>query len=314
MKGIICLGEALIDFVPLDMDNISYQKSPGGAPANVAVGAAKLGANSAFVGTVGADVMGEFLYDTLAQYNVNVEKMNKVTTHQTNLVFVKNDTNGERSFSFYIPNSADQQLSENDINEDFFKKYKIVHYGSISLIHEPIHNAHLKAIQVAKQHGLICSYDPNLRMSLWKDEGHAKETILSIMPEADVLKVSEEELAFLTGETDIPRGIEALSQYNISVILVTLGSEGSYVSTKGEIRHVPARKVKAVDTTGAGDAFMSGILYNINEYNKPIEQITIDELVEFAKFASVSGALAASTKGAMTALPSINEVQNQLNM
>ncbi|MGM7701586.1 aminoimidazole riboside kinase [Pseudalkalibacillus sp. Hm43] len=313
-RGILSLGEALVDFIPLDDDNTNYQKSPGGAPANVAVGVARLGLLSTFIGKVGDDVLGHFLMETLTGFNVNTNNMILTPEVRTGVVFVTNNEDGERSFDFYINPSADWFLHKDEINTELFKESKILHFGSISMISNPAKDATKCAIKLAKENGMMVSYDPNLRMALWDSEEQARDTIMSVLNEVDVLKVSEEELSFLSGETDMESGIEQLRKtYDIPLILVTLGSEGSYVHTTDDQAHIPAMNVKAIDTTGAGDAFVSAFLYSLHQYQGEVQSITIEEVTQMAQFASVSGALAASTKGAMTALPTLKEVSEILD-
>ncbi|MCA1057194.1 aminoimidazole riboside kinase [Rossellomorea aquimaris] len=312
-KGIISLGEALIDFIPLDKENITFQKSPGGAPANVAVGLARLGATSTFLGKVGDDVLGNFLVDTLNDFGVRTNQMLMTKETRTGVVFVTNAEDGERSFDFYIDPSADRYLESKEIDEDDFIAHKILHFGSISMISSPSKEATEYAVKLAKQSGMIVSYDPNLRLGLWDSEEQARETIKSMLEHAHVLKVSEEELEFITGEKEIDIGVAKLGEYGIPLIIVTMGAEGSLLF-KGDVRlHVPAMRVQAVDTTGAGDAFVSGILYSLNQYEGTIEAMSIEEAAAMARFASISGALAASTKGAMTALPTLEEIQNRIS-
>lgn len=310
-KGVISLGEALIDFIPLDDENINFQKSPGGAPANVAVGLSRLGAKSTFLGKVGDDVLGRFLHQTLTSYGVNTENM-LFTDVRTGVVFVTLDENGERSFDFYIDPSADRFLKKEEVDPALFAEHNVFHFGSISMIDEPSREATKFAVEQAKSQGVIVSYDPNLRLGLWESEEQAKQIIESMLGEADIVKISEEELEFLTGETSIEEGVEKLSEFDIPVLYVTHGAEGSHVFTKEGHTVVPAMKVKALDTTGAGDAFVSGLLYQLSERNKPTQELTLLELEEITRFASVSGALAASTKGAMTALPTREEVEEYL--
>ncbi|WP_026691661.1 aminoimidazole riboside kinase [Alteribacter aurantiacus] len=312
-KGIVSLGEALIDFIPLDDNNETFQKSPGGAPANVAVGVARLGAVSTFLGKVGDDVLGRFMKETLSHYNVNTDHMTFSTDVRTGVVFVTLGEGGERSFEFYIDPSADRFLLESDIEDTLFDNHNLLHFGSISLISEPSRSATKKAVALAKEKGAIVSYDPNLRLSLWKSEEEAREGIISMLDQADVVKISEEELEFITGESNIDQGVQALGTFDIPLLLVTLGGEGSYVFTGGEKQHVPAMKVNAVDTTGAGDAFVSGMLYQLHHSEKPVQDLTANEVAEMAQFASVSGGLAASTKGAMTALPTLEQVKDILS-
>jgi fructokinase len=305
-QGIVCLGEALIDFIPTDETNLTYQKCPGGAPANVAVGVARLGAKSTFLGKLGDDVLGKFLKETLQDYGVDTSYLPLTSEAKTGVVFVTLAANGERSFEFFVDRSADQLLSEEDMDESLFEGSKLLHFGSISLIHEPSRSATIRAVELAKKHGVLVSYDPNLRLGLWNSAEEARETILSMMSHADILKISEEELEFLTGHADIEQGLKALSIYNIPYIFVTLGAEGSYVAAGKNMSKVSAMKVQAVDTTGAGDAYVSGILYSFHEFNGAAA--TVSDLEKFAKFASVSGGLAASKKGAMTALPTLEQV------
>ncbi|PRO64185.1 aminoimidazole riboside kinase [Alkalicoccus urumqiensis] len=309
-KGIICLGEALIDFIPLDDNNETFQKSPGGAPANVAVGLARLGAEARFLGKVGDDVLGRFLKETLDSYGVDTSTMYMTKDTRTGVVFVTLGEGGERSFEFYIDPSADRFLQEKEVPEALFTQNNVLHFGSISLISEPAKSATKRAVALAKEHGMLVSYDPNLRLGLWPSSEEAKRGIEEMLGEADVLKISEEELEFLTGETDIEKGVGRLDAYHIPLIYITLGAEGSWAFIQGEEPvHVPARKVNAVDTTGAGDAFVSGLLYQLHLLDMPLRDLSPQEAADMASFASVSGALAASTKGAMTALPTLEEVK-----
>lgn len=311
-QGIITLGEALIDFIPLDEQNTVYQKSPGGAPANVAVGLARLGMKSTFLGKVGEDVLGRFLQETLKGHRVRINQMHLTPDVRTGVVLVTNGEDGERSFEFYIDPSADRFLLVDDIDEEDLISHKILHFGSISMISSPAREATQYAVKIAKENGLLISYDPNLRLGLWDSEEAARDTIQLMLGEADVVKLSEEELEFITGEKELDAGVKKLSSYDIPFLIITMGADGSYVFTGEARQYVPAMKVQAVDTTGAGDAFVSGILYSIHEHKGGIESLSIDEAVRMARFASVSGALAASTKGAMTALPSLEEVQVRL--
>lgn len=310
--GIISLGEALVDFIPTDETNTTYQKSPGGAPANVAVGLARLGTKSTFLGKVGDDVLGHFMIDTLKSYGVDAFHVYKSDDVRTGAVFVTLSENGERSFDFYINPSADRFLEEKDVQPSLFKDHKILHLGSISLIGEPSKSATEKAVRLAKENGMWVSYDPNLRLSLWKTPAHARETIISMLPHADIVKISEEELEFITGLKKVEEGIKVLQQYDIPLLFITLGDDGSYVVTKEGGEYIPARAVSAIDTTGAGDAYVSGILHGLNKYPGTLQDLTLEQACKMAEFASVSGALAVSVKGAMTALPTFDQVTQEL--
>jgi fructokinase len=313
MQGVITLGEALIDFTPLDDQNMDFRKNPGGAPANVAVALSRLGVDVSFVGKVGDDVLGNFLAKKLQSEKVNIDNLVLTNEAKTAITFVTLDEDGDRSFDFYIDPSADRFLRADEIVEKLFADNKIYHFGSISLIDEPARTATKKGIELAHQNGMLVSYDPNLREMLWNSLTDAKEMILSVMDEVDILKVSEEELEFLTGKKDIEEGAEELkAEYEIPVIFITCGSKGSYYY-KDQLGFVEAFKVDAVDTTGAGDAFMSGVLYNFNQNELKLEDIDDDFLEKTLKFANYSGSLAASASGAMAALPTLEEV-NKLKL
>lgn len=312
--GVICFGEALIDFIPTDETNLVYEKCPGGAPANVAAGLAKFGINSTFVGKVGTDVLGTFLRRTLQGHGVDVSRMIMSSEAKTGLTFVTLGQDGERDFDFYIQPSADQLLRKEELHEDIFKGQNLLHIGSISLIREPVRGATYEAVRLAKEAGLKLSLDPNVRLTLWEDAEQVRQTITDLLPKVDILKLSEEELSLLTGCKDIERGVDRLRHYGISLIFVTLGAEGSVVFSKEGSLRVSAIKVDAVDTTGAGDAYVSGLLYGINRLERDISEITEKEMAEIARFASISGGLAASKKGAMTALPGLKEVNRHLRI
>lgn len=312
-SGVISLGEALIDFIPLDKQNNHFQKSPGGAPANVAVGISRLGLKSTFLGKVGDDVLGKFLYETLENHHVRVNQMIFTSEHKTGVVFVTNAEDGERSFDFYINPSADRFLKSKEIDTEDFVTHKIFHFGSISMISDSSKEATKYGVELAKKNNMIVSYDPNLRLDLWNSEKTARETIKSMIIFADILKISQEELTFITGETEIIKGIEFMKSYEIPLLIVTMGALGCYVCTYEGYQHVPAIKVNAVDTTGAGDAFVSGILYSINEYAGDIHTLSLEKAVEMAEFASISGALAASTKGAYDSSTNVRANKNATN-
>ncbi|RDU37356.1 aminoimidazole riboside kinase [Neobacillus piezotolerans] len=311
MKGVLCLGEALIDFIPLDSENLTYQKAPGGAPANVAVGISKLGGRAAFIGKVGDDVLGHFLKETLEGYGVDASPLVLTKEARTGVTFVTLEPSGERSFSFYIDPSADRFLRKEELAPSLFKTNKIFHFGSISLIGEPSRSATLWAIEKAKEAGMLVSYDPNLRIGLWESEEQARETILSVLPYVDILKVSDVELSFLTGAASLEEGLAKLRE--VPLTLLTLGGEGSIYSFNGITGKVPALRCKVVDTTGAGDAFVAGILYSINESPKTLTGHSEQEIREMVRFASVSGGLATTKKGAMAGLPNLKELSGYLN-
>ncbi|KAK7372351.1 hypothetical protein VNO80_05729 [Phaseolus coccineus] len=305
---VVCFGEMLIDFVPT-VSGLSlaeapaFKKAPGGAPANVAVGISRLGGSSAFIGKVGEDEFGYMLADILKENNVNHEGMRFDPGARTALAFVTLRSDGEREFMFYRNPSADMLLQEDELDLDLIRKAKIFHYGSISLITEPCKSAHIAAAKAAKDAGVVLSYDPNLRLPLWPSEDSAREGILSIWETADIIKVSEEEITFLTkGEDPYDDAVvRKLFHENLKLLLVTEGAEGCRYYTKEFSGRVKGLKVDAVDTTGAGDAFVAGILSQL-AVNLSLLQKE-EELRDSLKFANVCGALTVTERGAIPALP-----------
>uniref|UniRef100_A0A0C9S255 fructokinase n=1 Tax=Wollemia nobilis TaxID=56998 RepID=A0A0C9S255_9CONI len=305
---IVCFGEMLIDFVPT-VSGVSlgeapaFKKAAGGAPANVAVGISRLGGSSAFVGKVGEDEFGYMLVDIMKENNVEHRGIRFDSGARTALAFVTLRADGEREFMFFRNPSADMLLKESELDEDLIKEAKIFHYGSISLIAEPCKSAHLAAIKMAKEAGCLLSYDPNLRLPLWPSAEAAREGILSIWDTADVIKVSEEEIEFITqGEDPYDDNVVLkLFHENLKLLLVTEGQEGCRYYTKDFSGRVSGLKVTAVDTTGAGDAFVSGVL------TKLASDMTLlkDEarMREALQFANVCGAITVTERGAIPALP-----------
>ncbi|GAB4861857.1 hypothetical protein Ancab_037113 [Ancistrocladus abbreviatus] len=262
---VVCFGELLIDFVPT-VSGVSlaeapgFKKAPGGAPANVAVCISRIGGSSAFIGKVGDDEFGHMLADILKENNVDNSGLRFDTGARTALAFVTLREDGEREFMFFRNPSADMLFREEELDVDLIRKATIFHYGSISLIDEPCRSTHLAAMVMAKKSGCILSYDPNLRLPLWPSEDAAREGIMSIWDYADIIKISEEEITFLTKGNDPYDDnvmLKKLFHPNLKLLLVTEGSAGCRYYTKDFKGKVLGIKVNAVDATGAGDAFVA---------------------------------------------------------
>ena len=314
MYDVVALGEVLIDFTPYgksEKGNNVFECNPGGAPANVLAALAKLGKNTAFIGKVGEDSFGYLLKDVLERCSISVEGLGFSKDVRTTLAFVSLSDNGDRSFAFYRNPGADMMLNETEINYDIIEKTKVFHFGSVSMTNEPSKTATLKAASSAKEKGGIVSYDPNLRILLWKNAEEARENILKGMIYADILKISDEELEFITGIRDLERGTEYLrDKYNITLIFVTLGSEGCFYRA-GEITgKSQGYKVNVVDTTGAGDSFLGAAIYKILELKKSLKELTESELMEVVGFANAVGALVTTKKGAISIMPDIEEIES----
>ncbi|XWS36549.1 hypothetical protein CRYUN_Cryun20dG0094300 [Craigia yunnanensis] len=311
---IVSFGEMLIDFVP-DVagvslaESVAFIKAPGGAPANVACAIAKLGGiNSAFIGKVGDDEFGRMLVDMLKKNGVNSDGVCFDKQARTALAFVTLKKDGEREFMFYRNPSADMLLKDSEINMNFIKQAKIFHYGSISLISKPCKSAHMAAMKAAKEAGVLLSYDPNLRLPLWPSAEAARNGIMSIWNQADFIKVSDDEVAFLT-QKDPEKEDVVLSLWNdkFMLLVVTEGPKGCRYFTKNFKGKVSGFQVKTIDTTGAGDAFVGALLHSVakdaNIFNDE------KKLKEALLFANACGALSTTRKGAIPSLPDMSEAQ-----
>lgn len=314
MFDVTALGEILIDFTPAGVSpqgNICFERNPGGAPANVAVCISRLGGKAAFIGKVGEDMFGQFLADVLKDQGVEISGLKLDPGVKTTLAFVQLDDKGDRSFSFYRNPGADTALKAHEVDAELVKNSRVFHFGSLSLTDEPARSATLAALTLARESGCTVSYDPNLRPALWKSLEEAREKIKSVMGYADILKISEEELEFLTGEQDLEKGTAKLrAEYGTGLILVTRGAEGSYYRL-GDLTGKKATftRLKAVDTTGAGDSFLGGFLYSMLDrgLSRPEElnEALLDELLTFA---SAVSSLCVTKKGAIPAMPELESV------
>ncbi|KAJ4757970.1 pfkB-like carbohydrate kinase family protein [Rhynchospora pubera] len=311
-KMIVSFGEMLIDFVPTASgvslaEAPGFLKAPGGAPANVAIAVARLGGRAAFIGKLGDDEFGRMLAAILRQNGVTDAGVVFDSGARTALAFVTLRADGEREFMFYRNPSADMLLTEQELNLDIIKKASVFHYGSISLIAEPCRTAHLRAMEAAKEAGAILSYDPNLRLPLWPSAEVAREQILSIWDQADIIKVSDVELEFLTGESSVEDEVAMkLWRDNLKLLLVTIGEKGCKYYTKDFKGTVDSFKVVQVDTTGAGDAFVGAMLSKLVQDLSALQDE--NKLREVLSFANAGGAITTTKKGAIPSLPTEGEV------
>lgn len=311
MADLVAIGELLIDFVPTVTgqglaDAEAFKKAAGGAPANVAVGVARLGVSSAFMGMVGEDGFGHFLADTLGQAGVDTAPLRFTAVARTALAFVSLRADGEREFLFYRSPSADMLFSPNDVDEGAIRAARAFHFGSISLIAEPARSGTLHAVALARRHGKLVTYDPNLRLALWPSADAARAGMRQGLAEADIVKIGEEELEFITGESDPVRAARRLWHDRLKLVAITRGAAGSAWLTRHGQGEVPGFKVAAVDTTGAGDAFMAGLIAGLLTSNEaaqgevPQEAARLDAI---CRFANAAGALTTTGRGAIPSLP-----------
>jgi len=312
---IITLGEVLVDLTQTGVSPagiLQYAANPGGAPANVAVAAARLGARTGFIGKVGADAFGAMLRRTLEENSVDTAGLVDTSDIPTTLAVVSVGETGERSFSFYRTPGADTMLTAAEAKSALVgRKCKFLHLGSLSLTAEPARSASLEAIMCAREQGSLISYDPNYRESLWPDRDTAIRWMLEPIDRADVLKVSDEELPLLTGVGDLETGTKVLRDLGAKLVLVTLGGSGACYRMGNDFGMVPGVPVKVADTNGAGDTFFGAVLSRLcARGEQPLEELTVLELEEILSFANRAAAKTCSRSGAIPAMPTWEEMQN----
>lgn len=316
MNKVICIGEALIDFIPCEKgvalkDVNNFFRVPGGAPLNVAATVSKLGGKSKILTKLGQDAFGDTIMETVKKLGVDVSSVIRTNIANTALAFVSLKENGERDFSFYRNPSADMLLDEEEIKKEHFNKGDILHFCSVSLIDAPIKKAHIKAINYCIENNGIVSFDPNIRLPLWKSRDECRKAVLEFLPKAHIVKISDEELEFITGIKDEKTALNSLFKGNISVVIYTKGGEGAELIKKDKKVSSQGFKVKVEDTTGAGDSYIGSFLYQIanNELSvKDILELEDEKIKDMLKFSNATAALVVSKKGAIAALPKKEEV------
>lgn len=317
---VVCLGEALVDFLPdargrKVRDVTQWTPCLGGAPANVAVGLSRLGARSALVGVTGDDEFGHFLKQGLAREGVNVSHLRQTTEGKTGLGFVSLTATGERSFTFYRVRAAETFLSPADTEaaRSLLKSTAVLHVGTNSLIHAPARAAVTAAVRTALESGQITSTDPNLRLHLWKDPRVLQRLVRWLASRCAVMKLSDEEIEFVTGSRDPQTALEWLEGKGVLVPIVTCGAKGAFLRFKGETRHVPAHRVKVVDTTGAGDGFVAGFLSSLTKRfptRAALESADLEALLDSARQGCLVGSRVVTKLGAVRGLPTSRELRS----
>lgn len=311
MIDIVSLGEILIDFTPSGVNEQGialFARNPGGAPANVLAMNSKLGGTSAFLGKVGKDAFGAYLRNTLVSAGIDTTGLVEDHDIPTTLAFVHLDESGDRSFSFYRKPGADMRLTADEINKEIIDQCRIFHYGSVSLTDEPCRNAAFEAAAYAKKQGKLISFDPNYRSSLWISEDAARQQIKKAIATADILKVSEEEMFLITGETHLDIGSKMLMDMGPALVLISLGAKGAYYRNEVCRGILPTYDVDTIDTTGAGDAFVGAMLWQMKDI--PLEDIRCMDPSEEVDFANAAGSLTTTRNGAIPALPTLEEIQS----
>ncbi|WP_281863421.1 carbohydrate kinase family protein [Planomicrobium okeanokoites] len=316
MGNLFSIGEILIDFIPHQKgialkDVASFTRVPGGAPANVAAAVAKFGGTASLITKLGEDAFGDFLLEQMTEFGVRTDKIVRTKEANTGLAFVSLRENGERDFSFYRNPSADLLLKESEIDADWFQQGDFLHFCSVDLVESPMKYAHLKAIGAAKARGGIISFDPNVRLPLWENPEDCRKTILDFIPMAHIVKISDDELEFITGTADESKAIASLFKGDVQAVVLTKGAEGADLYAGNHKYSSAGYSVEVEDTTGAGDAFTGGFLYqllNLDTRQDNLEAVLSEHHQELLAFANASGALVTTGKGALSALPTKEQV------
>ena len=314
MFDVTALGELLIDFTPCGTSEAGmnlFEQNPGGAPANVLAALCNLGFQTAFIGKVGDDMHGALLKDTLDKAGIDTTGLIVDDSVFTTLAFVSLQ-NGERNFSFARKPGADTQLRPEEVKEEIVKNTKIFHCGSLSLTDEPARSATFHAVKMAKEAGALISYDPNYRAPLWNSVEEAKEQMRSMIPYADIMKISDEETALLTDYSDPKEAAQALLDQGVACVVVTLGKDGALLKTAQVEIVEKGKERKVVDTTGAGDSFWGGILSRFAKDSISPAEITEEKAREYVRFANAVAGLCVEKRGAIPAMPTLEQVLAEL--
>lgn len=308
---VVAMGELLIDFTEnatSGQGNPIFEANPGGAPCNVLAMLKRLGHQTGFIGKVGRDMFGMQLQNALQEVGISTEGLVKDEKVHTTLAFVHTLEGGDRDFSFYRNPGADMMLTETELNMKMLENCRIFHFGSLSMTHEICRNATKKAVGMAKENGALISFDPNLREPLWESLDDAKQQIAYGMSQCDILKISDNEIRWFTGEQDFDKGVAYLqSKYPIRLILLSLGKDGSRAYMDGRsVQAASYLKVRTIETTGAGDTFCACVLHYVLEQG--LREYSNDELKEMLSFANAAASLITTKKGALRVMPDKSEI------
>ena len=312
MFDVIALGELLIDFAPLSVDAAGYPTlaaNPGGAPGNFLAALNKYGCSVAMIGKVGEDMFGRLLIGTLKEAGIETKGIIVDPTQFTTLAFVSLDESGNRDFSFCRKPGADTCLTLAEVDPALLADTRVFHFGTLSLTNDPVRQATQQAVAMAREHGILISLDPNLRKPLWPNEEAAKAAIEWSLRQADIVKISDEEIEFMWGMTPEAGAKKLLNEYGVSLVYATLGPKGCHAATKHASATVnsPAG-IRVVDTTGAGDIFGGSAMSRFLKLGKKADDLTGDELRDIITFACTAASLSTQKHGAISSIPTESEV------
>ncbi|WP_066363071.1 carbohydrate kinase family protein [Neobacillus drentensis] len=297
-NGVISLGEAFVDFISIDQSNTKYMQLLGGATVNVAVGSRRLGIPVYYLCKLGSDVISQFVEQEFTKEGVDTSFTVNTSSKKICGVYVHISENGERYFHSYVNPTPDEVLTEDELRREVFERAKIFYFGSGTLFQEKAKKTTESALTFAKEAGNIIAFDANLRLKRWGSEEHCRQTVSAFLKYANIVKLAEDELHFLTETDSLEAGIDQLSKMKIPYLFITMGSKGAYAIFNENKVFVPAPSVKAIDTTGAGDAFMSALLYSFHEKGLPFK---LFQLEEYLNFANKVGAVSTTEIGSLSA-------------
>ena len=316
MIDVVALGELLIDFTCVSTDGSGYPTMaahPGGAPANFLAALAKFGAKAALLGKVGTDAFGRLLTATLEDAGIETKGLIATDDVFTTLAFVTLDETGNREFSFSRKPGADTCISFEELDLGLIDEAKVFHFGTLSLTDEPARTATQKAVAYARNAGKLITYDPNLRKPLWKDLEVAKEQLLWGLAQADVVKISDEEVEFLFGLSVREGAAHILENYGVKLVLVTCGADGCWYQNANAQGHVPSLSdIHVIDTTGAGDIFGGSLVWKLLQIGKAPEELSREELGDAVRFACTSAGLSTTQSGGISSVPEYEEVLKRM--
>ena len=320
MKKLISIGEALIDFIPTESGKKikqvdGFKPAVGGAPANVCAAFTKLGGESKMITQLGEDPFGDKIIDEYRKYNIGCEYVSRTSEANTSLAFVALDENKNREFSFYRKPGADMLLEADTIKQEWFENIFALHFCSISIGDFPMKQAHDRAIEYTLNNNGIVSFDLNVRLPLWKAPERLREAILEMIPKAHILKISDEELEFITGYKTIEEAKALLFRGNAQLVIYTKGGDGAEVYTKESMVSVEGRKVEVIDTTGAGDSFIGAFLYKLLAADikaEALSSLSGEILKEYLNFANAYAAYSTQGKGAIGSYATLEEIESYI--
>ncbi len=305
-QGVISLGDAFVDYISTDSTNTKFRQLLGGASVNLAVGTSRLGLPTYYLCKLGIDPISQFVEQEFKKEGVNIEYSVRTDTKRICGVYVHLTESGERYFHSYINLTPDEVLTEDELKDEVFEKARIFYFGSGTLFQPKAKKTTETALIYAKEFSSLIAFDANLRLKRWESETHCRQTVVSFLQHANIVKLAEDELNFLMGTNSLEAGLEKISEWNIPYLFITMGGKGACGVMNENKVFVRAPKVHAIDTTGAGDAFMSGLLYCFHEKGMPAGQT---ELTEFLQFANRVGAQATTEIGSLTSSMDLAELK-----